>query len=166
MSGLNPPKPGPKTRHGPGKRPGPRGGYNNSNNNLDKQTLPTHQVDQADEWELGSLYNSGGKKPNYNHLLNFQYSQRSGAEARGNRRGQGQVQRFGKKKHREEEHRPRYDHTHYLQANCQFIVRVGEDYSVQAADPDIIVDWNLIEQVSQADDFYILVQLILSPYSG
>jgi len=148
LSGLNPPKPGPKTRHGPGKRPGPRGGYNNSNNNLDKQTLPTHQVDQAGEWELGSLYNSGGKKPNYNHLLNFQYSQRGGAEARGNRRGQGQVQRFGKKKHREEEHRPRYDHTHYLQANCQFIVRAGEDYSIQAADPDKIVDWNLIEQVN------------------
>merc|ERR1719264_2211679 len=148
LSGLNPPKPGPKTRNGAGKRPNPRGEFNNYNRNLDKQTFPAHQVDQADEWELGSLYKSGGKKPNFNHLLNFQYGQRGGAEARGNRRGQTPVQKYGKKKQRDDEHRPRYDHTHYLQANCQFIVRAGEDYSLQAADPDIIVDWNLIEQVN------------------
>jgi len=148
LSGLNPPKPGPKTRNGAGKRPNPRGEFNNYNRNLDKQTFPAHQVDQADEWELGSLYKSGGKKPNFNHLLNFQYGQRGGAEARGNRRGQPPVQKYGKKKQRDDEHRPRYDHTHYLQANCQFIVRAGEDYSLQAADPDIIVDWNLIEQVN------------------
>lgn len=146
LSGLNPSKPGPKTRNtGAGKRPNPRGGFNNRN--LDKQTLPAHQVDQADEWELGSLYNSGGKKPNYNHLLNFQYSQRGGAQARGDRRGQPMAQGYRKKK-REEELRPRYDHTHYLQANCQFVVRAGQDYSVQAADPDVIVDWSLIEQVN------------------
>ena len=145
MSGLNPSKPGPKTRNnGAGKRPSPRGGFNNRN--LDKQTFPAHQLDQADEWELGSLYNSGGKKPNYNHLLNFQYSQRGGAQARGDRRGQPTALRY-RKKQRDEELRPRYDHTHYLQANCQFVVRAGQDYSVQAADPDVIVDWSLIEQV-------------------
>jgi len=143
LSGLNPSKPGPRTKNGAGKRPPPRGEFNNYNRNLDKQNFPAHQVDQADEWELGSLYNSGGKKPNYNHLLNFQYSQR------GNTRGQQQpAQRYGKKKQREEERRPRYDHTHYLQANCQFIVRSGESYSIQAADPDVLVDWSLIEQVN------------------
>jgi len=143
LSGLNPSKPGPRTKNGAGKRPPPRGEINNYNRNLDKQNFPAHQVDQADEWELGSLYNSGGKKPNYNHLLNFQYSQR------GNTRGQQQpAQRYGKKKQREEERRPRYDHTHYLQANCQFIVRAAENYSIQAADPDVLVDWSLIEQVN------------------
>ena len=149
MSGLNPSKPGPRTKNGAGKRPPPRGEINNYNRNLDKQNFPAHQVDQADEWELGSLYNSGGKKPNYNHLLNFQYSQR------GNTRGQQQpAQRYGKKKQREEERRPRYDHTHYLQANCQFIVRAGESYSIQAADPDVLVDWSLIEQVRSKHDYF------------
>jgi len=43
--------------------------------------------------------------------------------------------------------RPRYDQSHYLQANCQFTVRAGEDYSLQLADPDIMVCWEAIELV-------------------
>ena len=150
LSGLNPSKPGPRNKTGPGKRPPPRGGYNSYNS--PHQNYATHQIDPADECELGSLYNPGGKKPNYNHLLNFQYGQRgSGRGGRGQERGHQQAQNRGqkyeRKKYRDEPVRPRYDHTHYLQANCQFTVRAGQDYSVQAADPDVLVDWDMIEQV-------------------
>jgi len=84
--------------------------------------------------------------------LNFQYGQRgSGRGGRGQERGHQQAQNRGqkyeRKKYRDEPVRPRYDHTHYLQANCQFTVRAGQDYSVQAADPDVLVDWDMIEQV-------------------
>ena len=84
--------------------------------------------------------------------MNFQYGQRgSGRGGRGQERGHQQAQNRGqkyeRKKYRDEPVRPRYDHTHYLQANCQFTVRAGQDYSVQAADPDVLVDWDMIEQV-------------------
>ena len=36
----------------------------------------------------------------------------------------------------------------YLSLNsCQFVVRQGLDYSKHLKDPDVIVDWDLVEQV-------------------
>lgn len=35
----------------------------------------------------------------------------------------------------------------FLQANCQFVVLDGHDYSIHKADPDWPVDWNCIEEV-------------------
>lgn len=43
--------------------------------------------------------------------------------------------------------RPRYDQSHFLQANCQFRVRAGEDYSLHLASPDSLVSWQMIEEV-------------------
>ena len=31
--------------------------------------------------------------------------------------------------------------------SCQFVVGESGDYSVNAMDPDVLVDWNLVEQV-------------------
>ena len=45
------------------------------------------------------------------------------------------------------EGKPRYDQSHYLQANCQFTVRAGEDYSLHLTDPDSLVSWEMIEEV-------------------
>ena len=42
---------------------------------------------------------------------------------------------------------PKYNKEQYLQANCQFVVKSSGDYSVHLADPDTIVNWDLIEQV-------------------
>lgn len=39
------------------------------------------------------------------------------------------------------------DGCEYQCFSCQFIVREGEDYSVHSADPDRLVDWDLVEQV-------------------
>jgi len=43
--------------------------------------------------------------------------------------------------------RAKYNKEQYLQANCQFVVRSGPDYSAHLSDPDLVVDWDLIEQV-------------------
>ena len=37
--------------------------------------------------------------------------------------------------------------------SCQFVVRDGIDYSVHAADPDTLVDWDLIEQVVSNENY-------------
>lgn len=41
----------------------------------------------------------------------------------------------------------KYNKEQFLQANCQFVVRADEDYSVYMGDPDILVDWKFIEQI-------------------
>lgn len=38
-------------------------------------------------------------------------------------------------------------HTHTQTHSCQFVVSVSGDYSAHTADPDLLVDWNSIEQV-------------------
>ena len=37
------------------------------------------------------------------------------------------------------------DHCYYC--SCQFVVKYSGDYSVHLADPDLLVEWDLIEQV-------------------
>lgn len=136
LSGLNPNRPGPKPRGGGGKRPPPRGGFPNYN------PQDYEQVNQEDEFELGSVFNPGSKKQNYNHLLNFQYSPRGPAPNNRGRNNRGQRQQ-----HYQAPMRKSYTKSHYLQANCQFIVKASGDYAVHAADPDTLVDWGMIEQV-------------------
>jgi len=140
LSGLNPNRPGPKPRGGAGKRPPPRGGFPNCHPQNNQQMI------QDDEFELGSIFNPGSKKQNYNHLLNFQYSPRGQTP---NTRGQNNHYRGprGKAKRYQAPARKCYDKNHYLQANCQFIVKASEDYAVHAVDPDTLVDWDFIEQV-------------------
>lgn len=35
----------------------------------------------------------------------------------------------------------------FFACSCQFVVQLGGDYAVNCVDPDLIVDWGLIEQV-------------------
>jgi len=141
LSGLNPNRPGPKSRGGAaGKRPPPRGGFSKYN------PQNYEQMNLDDEFELGSVFNPGTKKQNFNHLLNFQYSPRGPApnnsRGRNNRGPRGQLS-----KHCNPPTRKTYTKSHYLQANCQFIVKSSGDYSIHTADPDTLVDWSQIEQV-------------------
>jgi hypothetical protein len=113
-------------------------------------------VEEADEFEVGTLYKAGSKKQSLNHLLNFQFAPRAEAHGRGNERGGG-ASKYRRGQHGKQQggggggHQAgvtaRYRKEHYLQANCQFVVRAGGDYSRHAADPDLLVDWALIEQV-------------------
>jgi len=97
--------------------------------------------------ESGSLYRSGGKKQNITHLLSDWW----GPGPRGNAaRGRGQ---YGGGHHgsgrirRHSNYVPKYNKEHYLQANCQFVVLDGSDYSVYSGDPDLLVDWQKVEEV-------------------
>jgi len=103
-----------------------------------------HHVAEADEFEVGSVFRAGSKKQNANHLLNF-YTERRGVS--GNR-GDGGRRNAGRRlsgKNAYSGHR--YIKEQYLQANCQFVVKSGSDYTVHLNDPDTLVDWDLVEQV-------------------
>eukprot|EP00092_Neocalanus_flemingeri_P041147 GFUD01044805.1.p1 GENE.GFUD01044805.1~~GFUD01044805.1.p1 ORF type:complete len:765 (+),score=236.02 GFUD01044805.1:369-2663(+) len=140
LSGPNPTRPGPKPRGGAGKRPPPRGSFPNYN------PQDYEQMNQDDEFELGSVFNPGSKKQNYNHLLNFQFSAR-GPEQNNNRGHNNNRGPRGKARTYQTPFRKSYNKSHYLQANCQFIVKTAGDYSGHAVDPDTLVDWDLVEQV-------------------
>lgn len=79
----------------------------------------------------------GSKKHNLNHLLNFNYTPR---ESVGGDRN-GSISSKGKT------FRPPYNKEQFLQANCQFIVRLGQDYSKHTVDPDTLVNWEYVEEV-------------------
>lgn len=44
-------------------------------------------------------------------------------------------------------HKHKYNKEQFLQANCQFVVRAGEDYTVHLGDPDTLVKWEFIQQI-------------------
>lgn len=41
----------------------------------------------------------------------------------------------------------KYTKEQFFQANCQFIVKEGNDYSKHCLDPDLFVDWNAVEEI-------------------
>ncbi|KAL3856865.1 hypothetical protein ACJMK2_011576 [Sinanodonta woodiana] len=90
--------------------------------------------------EIGSAYQVGSKKANFNHLLNFTYAPRDGGVLdywpRGGRSGR-----------QNRSARVCYNKEQFLQANCQFVVKEDGDYSVHYMDPDVLVKWEAIEQV-------------------
>lgn len=90
-----------------------------------------------DEFEVGSVFNSGSKKQNISHLMNFQFEPR----------GSQTNKKSGSNHFFRKSSGPKYNKEQYLQANCQFVVKSSGDYSVHLADPDTIVNWDLIEQV-------------------
>jgi len=93
-----------------------------------------------DEFEVGSVFNAGSKKQNINHLLNFQFEPR-GSQANKKSANNTKQKFFSKSSG------PKYNKEQYLQANCQFVVKSSGDYSVHLADPDTLVNWDLVEQV-------------------
>jgi len=139
----------PNPRRGPPPFRGAGGGRGGGGARA-KHQQPNHRgletkyeaVTEADEFEVGSVFKSGSKKQSLNHLLNFQYTPR-GNVAENNRRPR--ENRYSKQ--HKPVFRPTYSKEQYLQANCQFIVKSSGDYTVHQADPDIPVNWELIEQV-------------------
>lgn len=128
----NPPRGG--GRAGRGKQPLARG-YQGSNQRF--------SVAEEDEFQVGSVFNSGSKKQSLNHLLNFQYSPRgNGPESDRRSRGLRAPPRGNKPVYRQT-----FSKEQYLQSNCQFIVDGGDDYSANLVDPDIQVDWEKIQEV-------------------
>lgn len=102
----------------------------------------THEgipVYDAADIDLESAFKKGGKKVNLNHLLNF-----TSAPIKG--RIQHQTQ-FTQNKSVHRFHHHRYNKEQFLQANCQFVISCDVDLSTYTANPDALVDWDLIQEI-------------------
>lgn len=101
------------------------------------------EVTKAQRAEFGSALPHGSKKINLNHLLNFKLEPRGyQQDGRMGHRGQWSSRnKWGSHKY------IRYNKEQFLQANCQFVVKSSEDYTTNMHDADILVDWDLVEQV-------------------
>ncbi|KAL0842268.1 hypothetical protein ABMA28_014408 [Loxostege sticticalis] len=97
-------------------------------------------IEDDNEPEIGSVFVPGSKKQNLNHLLNFMYPTRGGAERRG-------PQPQGRRPTQRERVVIRHEHDLYLRAYCQFVMKKGWDYNVNLLDPDIPVKWDQIEEI-------------------
>lgn len=91
--------------------------------------------------ELHSVFSPGSKKQSLNHLLNFNYAPRDrDQQARFSRTGNNNVRKHVGL-------HASYNKEQFLQANCQFVVRAGEDYAPLLAAPDQLVEWGKVEQI-------------------
>ncbi|XP_035774174.1 RING finger protein 10-like [Anopheles albimanus] len=90
--------------------------------------------------ELHSVFSPGSKKQSLNHLLNFHYAPRD-------RDQPARFSRTGNFRRTQYASQHSYNKEQFLQANCQFVVRAGEDYGLFQASPDQLVDWAKIEQI-------------------
>ncbi|XP_075687463.1 E3 ubiquitin-protein ligase RNF10 [Rhinoderma darwinii] len=97
------------------------------------------EVAETQRAEFSPAQYSGPKKISLNHLLNFTYEPRGHPGA--HRDGQGNWGRRNKWGHKP------FNKELFLQANCQFVVSEDHDYSVHFTDPDVLVSWDLVEQV-------------------
>lgn len=118
------------------KRPRPRGFYyGNKKENIQMN-------DEEFESEFGTLLFGGGKKQNLNHLLNF-HNEPRGASAPVPRSTTYNLSTRSLMS----THAHKYNKEQFLQANCQFVVRFDGDYGCYLGDPDLLVDWNLVELI-------------------
>jgi len=120
------------------KQPKPRGMHYSSGKEGPQVECPDLDL------EFGSFNASGKKEVNLNHLLNFHY------EHHGNTVPGGRVPRTPQSystKALMATHAHKYNKEQFLQANCQFVVRSCGDFSPYLADPDLLVDWSLVELI-------------------
>uniref|UniRef100_A0A182JSB5 E3 ubiquitin-protein ligase RNF10 n=1 Tax=Anopheles christyi TaxID=43041 RepID=A0A182JSB5_9DIPT len=90
--------------------------------------------------ELHSVFTPGSKKQSLNHLLNYHYAPRDRDQpVRFTRTGN--IRKLSHQSHGS------YNKEQFLQANCQFVVRAGEDYEALLTAPDQLVDWGKVEQI-------------------
>ncbi|CAG7837727.1 unnamed protein product [Allacma fusca] len=135
-------KPTPQKSKAMDKRPRARGG----------STLQSVEEDESKRGpELGSLQTPGSKKQSLNHLLNFHFAPRDNrALSAGSWRSYNTHPGGGwRARHNSggTALRPKFNKENFLQANCQFLVKSTGDYSVHQYNPDVLVDWEMIEQI-------------------
>ncbi|KAI9550684.1 hypothetical protein GHT06_006508 [Daphnia sinensis] len=139
-------KPWLSKQKGPDKRQQRNSGFVGSG--IDRKNY--HQVtDGSNDPDLDLVLSETGRKQNLTHLLNmkFQFAPRETSVSnywRSTHSGQvgGRNKRFN-----QYSARSHLNKDHYLQANCQFVVKADEDYTVYLADPDLLVPWETIEQI-------------------
>lgn len=115
-----------------------------------QQVVSADEVSQAD---LGSLFRPGLKKGGeFRHQFDLGYNFDSGLRNRNHSRFSGFSNNGGRKTSKNQRFQNPYLQSFYnkeqfLLANCQFVVKCGFDYSVHMSNPDLLVDWDLIEEV-------------------
>ncbi|XP_035233234.1 RING finger protein 10-like [Stegodyphus dumicola] len=77
----------------------------------------------------------GCKKMNLNHLLNFTLAPLENRDANQRRITSNRTKL------------PKYNKELFLQSNCQFVVKDSGNYTVHQKNPDILVEWSLIEEI-------------------
>lgn len=87
------------------------------------------------------------KKRDLTHLLNFHCKPREGVQYAPHYSGSSKTVIHNTIRDLMTTQKHKYNKEQFLQANCQFVVRSDEDYSVYMGDPDILVDWKFIEQI-------------------
>lgn len=121
-----------RSRNAYDKRPRSRSGYATDRDRS--------EVAQIEKFEVVSAVKQGSKKLSLNHLLNFTLTPPRVANEY--RLGSWQGGRNIRK-----QKLPKYNKEQFLQANCQFVVKEEGDYSIHGTDPDILVDWDLVEEI-------------------
>ncbi|XP_060814402.1 E3 ubiquitin-protein ligase RNF10 isoform X1 [Bombus pascuorum] len=124
------------------KRPKPKGQYHGSSKEDTK-------VVQAELAEPGSVVAQGSKKQNLNHLLNFHYEPREMRGGSGTWNHGKSIKGLPRNSNRclPRVQRHKYSKEQFLQASCQFVVNANGNYTLYLSDPDVLVDWKLIEQI-------------------
>lgn len=130
-------KPIPQKSKALDKRPKPRGFYYGGGK--ENSQIKDDEINA----EFGSIFAIGSKKQSLNHLLNFHYEPRG--ENMPKRAQQTQHGCSTKSLMATQAHK--YNKEQFLQANCQFVVREGGDYTFNLGDPDLLVDWDLVELI-------------------
>lgn len=124
------------------KRPKPKGQYHGS-------AKEDTKVVQTEIAEHGSVVAQGSKKQNLNYLLNFHYERREMQGGSGVWSHKKSTNDFSRNSYRwlPRVQRHKYNKEQFLQASCQFVVTANGDYSRYLNDPDVLVDWKLVEQI-------------------
>jgi len=99
-----------------------------------------HQVTDCNDSDIESILPEKRKKENLAHMLNmkFQLAPRESITSAYRHSGHSNSSHFS---------RHSYTKDHYLQANCQFVVKADGDYTAYLSDPDLLVPWETIEQI-------------------
>lgn len=144
------------------KRPKPKGQYHGGSKEDTK-------VVEREVAELGSVVVHGSKKQNLNHLLNFHYEPRN---VQGGSRTWSHGRSMKSYSHNGNRWLPpvqrhKYNKEQFLQASCQFVVTANGNYSLYLTDPDVLVEWKLVEQIKLYSSESLLCPICLcSPVAG
>lgn len=112
---------------------------------LAESIVPTTSSTSRDSDRNRRRHATNSRKVNLTHLLNYRY-ERPGSHS--NRHsGQYVNHRNSSSQYRDAGTTHKFNKQQFLQANCQFVVADGHDYTIHKVDPDWPVDWNCIEEV-------------------
>lgn len=98
------------------------------------------------DYEVDARIFGGGKKKNFNQLLSFTSNYQPSRQESG-RNWRQSATTYRRPKQPSHSAIQDYNKERFLQANCQFIVVDSGNYTLNIADPDVLVEWDLVEEL-------------------